>query len=189
LSRIPLVEPSALTPVQAEAYKNSPAGKLDLFRLLAHAQTIYPGFSQMTHAIFAQLTIPPNERELMVLAVLHLDRGAYEWAQHVQIAQGMGIPQVQIDAIAQGCFAASAFDERQRALLSFTRQVVKTIRIDEPVFAAVAAIYTPRQIVESIFAIGIYMTILRVSEAAELEIDAVMGATVLSDAVAKELAG
>ena len=186
MSRIPLVEPDALTPMQAEVYENSPAGKLDLFRLLAHAQTLYPGFSQLTQAIFTQLAIPPPERELMILAVLHLDRGAYEWAQHVQIALGMAITQVQIDAIAQDQFAAPVFDERQRALLAFTRQVVRTIRIDAPIFSAVAAFYTPRQMVESIFTIGIYMTILRVSEAAELDIDTVLGATVLNDALAKE---
>ena len=48
--------------------------------------------------------------------------------------------------------------------------------MDDAVFNPVAAFYDARQIVETIFVIGIYMMILRVSEVAELEIEAVHGA-------------
>lgn len=182
VSRIPLVEPEDLTPAQAEVYRGSPAGKLDLFRLLAHGKTVYPGFSLMTRAIFAELTVPPLEREIIVLAVLHLDRGAYEWAQHVQIAADMGIPAGKVEAIADDRFGDPVFDAREKALLVFTRQVVRQVRVDDLAFQAVAAFYDPRQIVETIYAIGSYMMILRISEVAELEIDAVLGASVVRHA-------
>lgn len=182
MSRIPLVEPDDLTPEQAEVYRNSPAGKLNLFRLLAHGKTVYPGFNRMTHAIFAELTVPPLEREIVVLAVLHLERGEYEWAQHVQVADDMGIAPEKVAAIAADRFGDAVFDLRERALLAFTRQVVKVVRVDDFVFEAVAAFYDPRQIVETLYTIGSYMMILRISEVAELEIDAVLGASVVRHA-------
>lgn len=67
------------------------------------------------------------------------------------------------------------FNDREKALLAFTRQVVKTVRVDDFVFNAVASFYRPRLIVELIHVIGLYMPFVRVSEAAELEIDAVLG--------------
>ena len=177
-SRIPLVEPGEMTPEQREIYEKSPAGKLNLSRLLAHAKTMTPGFRQMIQAMMTDITVPPLEREIMILAVLHLDRGEYEWAQHLQVADCMGISRQKVEAIARDRFGDAVFSEREKALLAFTRQVVKTIRVDDFVFRAVSAFYDPRQIVESIHVIGTYMLILRVSEVAELQIDAVHGADV-----------
>jgi alkylhydroperoxidase family enzyme len=182
MSRIPLVEPEHLTPEQAQVYRNSPSGKLSLFRLLAHGRTVYPGFSRMVQAIFTELEVPPLEREIVTLAVLHLERGAYEWAQHRQVAADMGIPEAKVAAIAADRFGDPVFSDREKALLAFTRQAVEAVRVDDFAFAAVAAFYSPRQIVETLYVIGTYMTILRISEVAELEIDAVLGASVVRHA-------
>ena len=178
VSRIPLVKPEDLTPEQAKTYHGSPNGKLNLFRLLAHAKTMGPGFTQMVQAMMTDLSVPPLERELVILAVLHLDRGEYEWAQHLQVAEAMGIPTAKVEAIAQDRFGDPVFTPDEHALLAFTRQVVKAVRVDDFVFNAVAQFYDARQMVETIFVIGTYMTILRVSEVAELEVDAVHGAEV-----------
>lgn len=186
--RIPLVKPEDLTPEQAANYARSPGGKMNLSLLVAHAKTLQPGYMAMAQAVFAKLAIPPLEREIIVLATLHLDRGEYEWAQHVQIARDMGIPQAKIDAIAEDRFGAAVFNEREKALLAFTREVVKAVRVDDYVFNAVAAFYSPRQIVETTYVIGFYMMTLRVSEVAELPVDAVHGAAVVRDAIAREKA-
>jgi alkylhydroperoxidase family enzyme len=185
MSRIPLVAPEELTPEQAEVWKSSPAGKLNLFRLLAHGKTVYPGFSRMTRAIFSELTLPPLEREVVILAVLRLERGEYEWAQHLQIAAAMGIAEPKVDALAAERFGDPIFDDREKALLAFTRQVVKAVRVDDFAFSAVAAFYDPRQIVEMLYVIGTYMMILRISEVAELEIDDILGASVLRHATSE----
>jgi alkylhydroperoxidase family enzyme len=182
MTRIPLVHPDDLTPEQAQIYRDNPAGKLDLFRLLAHGRTVYPGLSGMVQAIFTTLDMPPLEREIVTLAVLHLERGAYEWAQHLQVAASMGIPDEKVQAIAADRFGDNRFDDREKALLAFTRQVVEAVRVDDFAFAAVSAFYTPRQIVETLYVIGTYMMILRISEVAELEIDAVHGASVVRHA-------
>lgn len=175
MNRIPLVSVEDLTPEQRDTYDNKPGGKLKLNRLLAHAVTIQPGIGLAVQGMMTGIEVPPLERQICVLAVLHLDRGAYEWAQHLQVSKAMGIPDAKVEAIADDRFGDPIFDDRERALLAFTRQVVKTVRVDDFVFDAVAAFYSPRQIVELIHVIGIYMLFARVSEVAELEIDAVAG--------------
>ena len=175
MSRIPLVPVAELTPEQRDNYDNRPGGKLNLNRLLAHAVAIQPGISQAVRGMMTGTKIPPLERQVCILAVLHLDRGAYEWAQHFQVSKTMGIPDAKIEAIADDRFGDAVFDARERALLAFTLQVVKTVRVDDFVFDAVASFYSPRQIVELIHVIGLYMLFARVSEVAELEIDAIAG--------------
>lgn len=186
MNRIPLVAVEDLNAEQRDAYDNRPGGKLNLSRLLGHAVTMQPGISTAVQGMMSGIEVPPLERQICVLAVLHLDRGAYEWAQHMQVSKMMGIPDAKVEAIADDRFGDPVFDDREKALLAFTRQVVKTVRVDDFVFNAVAAFYSPRQIVELIHVIGLYMLFVRVSEVAELEIDAVMGGDFWKKANQKE---
>src|SRR3546814_14889736 len=87
MARIPLVEVDELTPAQRDAYDNKPGGKLNLSRLLAHAVSIQPGIGLAVQGMMTGIDVPPLERQICVLAVLHLDRGAYEWAQHMEIGR------------------------------------------------------------------------------------------------------
>jgi len=182
MNRIPLVAVDDLTPEQQQVYSGSASGKLNLFRLLAQARTMQPGIGLAIRAMMTDTDLPPLEREICILAVLHLDRGAYEWAQHLQVADSMGIASEKVAAIADDRLGDPLFTDRERALLAFTRQVVKSVRVDDYVFGAVNAFYAPRQIVELIHVIGLYMMILRVSEVAELEIDGVLGGQVWQEA-------
>jgi len=175
MNRIPLVSVEDLTPEQRDRYDNAPGGKLNLSRLLAHAVSMQPGIALAVQGMMSGIEVPPLERQICVLAVLHLDRGEYEWAQHLQVSKAMGIPDEKVVAIANDRFGDPIFSDRERALLAFTRQVVKTVRVDDFVFNAVASFYQPRQIVELIHVIGLYMLFVRVSEVAEIEIDAVLG--------------
>ena len=175
MNRIPLVAVEDLTPEQRDRYDNAPGGKLNLSRILCHAVSMQPGIGMAVQGMMTGIEVPPLERQICVLAVLHLDRGEYEWAQHLQVSKVIGIPHEKVAAIANDRFGDPIFNDREKALLAFTRQVVKTVRVDDFVFNAVAAFYSPRQIVELIHVIGLYMMFVRVSEVAELEIDAVLG--------------
>lgn len=176
VSRIPLLEPEDMTQEQRERYNSNPTYRTNLSRLFANAPTLAPVLTTFNTTMASQIEVPPLEREIVTLTTLHLDRGEYEWAQHLEVANFMGIPKAKVDAIANERFSDPVFTDRERALLAFTRQVVKTVRVDDCVFSAVAAFYSPRQIVETIFVITNYMMILRISEVAELEIDGVVGA-------------
>lgn len=175
MNRIPVARIEDLTPEQRERYDNAPGGKSNLGLLLAHAKGIQPGINLAVQGMMTDIEVPPLERQICVLAVLHLDRGAYEWAQHLEVSKAMGIAAEKVEAIADDRFGDPIFNDREKALLAFTRQVVKTVRVDDFVFNAVAAFYSPRQIVELIHVISLYMLFVRVSEVAELEIDVIIG--------------
>lgn len=175
MARILPLSVNELTPEQRDRYDNAPGGKTNLSLVLSHAKGIQPGINLAVRGMMTEIEIPPLERQICVLAVLHLDRGAYEWAQHMEVSKAMGIAPEKVAAIADDRFGDPVFNDREKALLAFTRQVVKTVRVDDFVFNAVAAFYSPRQIVELIHVIGLYMLFVRVSEVAELEIDVIVG--------------
>lgn len=114
----------------------------------------------------------------MILEVANIEGGGYEWRQHVPIALGVGVTQPQIDALERGDRAASVFNEAERALLAFGREVVENVRVPEVVFAGMRKHFSDQEIVEAIFTIGCYMMMARLTEATETDLDPVAGMTV-----------
>ena len=104
-----------------------------------------------------------------------LEGGAYEWRQHVPIALGVGVTQRQIDALERGSFDNDAFNAAERALLGFSREVTQNVRVPEPVFANMRKHFGEQEIVETIFAVGFYMMMARLTEATETDLDPAAG--------------
>lgn len=176
MARIPLREPEDMPPEQAAQYFASAHSQTNMARLMALAETMVPHLTAMNMAMATSITVPPREREIIALAVLHLERGEWEIVQHREVAEYMGIPKAMVAAIADERYSDPMFTDRERALLAFTRQVVRSVRVDDLIFNAVASFFDPRQIVETIFVIGNYMLLLRISEVVELPLEGAAGA-------------
>ncbi len=86
--------------------------------------------------------------------------------------------QRQIDCIDQGNYGDAAFNAAEQALLAFGREVIENVRVSEPVFAAMRKHFSEQEIVESILAIGFYMTMARLTEATEVDLDPAAGMAV-----------
>ena len=176
-ARVLLPGPDEMTPAQREAYEKDPLARTNLTRLFNLAPSMAPGLRDMNMGMATGITLPPEEREIVAYAVLNLERGEWELAQHREVVKMMGIAPAKVDAIVREHYGDPAFTDRERALLAFTRQVVKTVRVDDPTFAAVAAFYDRRQIVETLLVIGNYMMLARISEATELPVESSVGAS------------
>lgn len=175
--RIALKTPDEMAPDERAAYEADPAARINIGRLLSLAETLWPKMQETNIAMATQITVPPVEREVATLATIHLERGAYQITQHNEVAKMMGIALKKVEAIAAERYGDPVFTDRERAVLAFTRQVVRAVRVDDPTFAALAQYYDRRQIVELTFVIGNYMMLARMTEMAELEIDGTLGAT------------
>ncbi|HUR04360.1 MAG TPA: carboxymuconolactone decarboxylase family protein [Nonomuraea sp.] len=177
MARLSLIHPDHATGNAAAALAALPV-KLNIFRMLAHAESCVIPQIRLGTAILSSLELGHQLRELLILLVAQVEGGAYEWRQHVPIALGVGVPQAQIDAIEQLDLGSDAFDDAERALLAFGRQVIETVRVEESVFTAARGHFSERQIVEAILAIGFYMTMARLTEATETDLDPASGMTV-----------
>jgi alkylhydroperoxidase family enzyme len=176
---LPLIDPETATGEVGAALVAAPV-KLNIFRMMAHAETCMFPQMRLGGAILSLQALSHPARELLILLVARVEGGAYEWRQHVPIALGVGVPQAQIDAVERGDITGTVFDEAERALLAFGRQVIEDVRVEDAVFAEARRHFSEREIVEAILAIGFYMTMARLTEATETDLDPAAGMTVFN---------
>lgn len=176
-----------MPPAPPENYIDGQVEGRSMFsRVMMQAPTASRAFSHFVRAIFAELDLAPRDRELVTLCAIHLDGGTFEWAQHEHIAPNLlGIPVGMVEAIARDELDSPLFDARDQALLAFTRDVVRKVRVDDATYNALAAHFCDRHIVEILFTIGNYITLCRISEVLRIPPEPpTVGAAALNSALA-----
>jgi alkylhydroperoxidase family enzyme len=175
VARLPLIDPETTTGDIRTSFDRM-AVKLNIFRMMAHAQANMIPAMRLGNSILHRQKLSAVNRELLILQVAQLEGGAYEWRQHVPIALGVGVTQRQIDALERGAYDDDeAFDAAERALLAFGREVTENVRVPETVFAGMRQHFSDQEIVEAIVAIGFYMMMARLTEATETDLDPAAG--------------
>jgi 4-carboxymuconolactone decarboxylase len=153
---------------------------LNIFRMLAHAQTSLRPFLRFGGAILGRLELDPRLRELAILQVAARSEAEYEWVQHVAIGRQVGLRDEQIEAVKRGDIDSSpALSELERAVLLFAAEVVAGPTVSDSTFAAVSERLSPREIVELLLTIGNYLMLARVMTTLQLEIDEPAGGQAL----------
>jgi alkylhydroperoxidase family enzyme len=170
MARLPYPDASQLSDKAREALASVPP--LNIFRMIAHAETAVRPWLRFGGAILTRLQLDPQLRELAILQVAHQAEAEYEWVQHVAIARHVGVTDAQIDAIRNNATDDDpALGDQQRAILAFTGELIDRPRVSDPTFAAVNRWLTPREIVELMLTIGQYLMLARVMTTLELELD------------------
>ena len=72
---------------------------LNVQRMMANAQGIFPERSKLSNALFTQIKLDPKLREIAILRTAKDCRSTYEWTQHVPAAKHVGVSDEQIAAI------------------------------------------------------------------------------------------
>lgn len=181
MSRLPLVDPAQTTGDLHAAFARMPL-KLDVFRMLAHAENCAMPVLRLANAILHRQLLSDRHRELLILQVTHLEGGSYEWHQHVAIAQEVGVSDLEIRALMANRIESDAFGAAERALLAFGKSVIEDVRVDAVVFKGLQEQFSHREIIEAIVTIGFYMMMARLTEATETELDAAMGVAIYKSA-------
>lgn len=136
---------------------------LNIYRMLCHAPTFFPGWMDLGRAVLYEAELPAKLRELAILRVGHLCNSAYELHQHRKIALAVGITPEQVDAVGAEPHGP-LFDEVELAVLAATDQLVREVRIDDERFAALRSLIGDRQLMELVISVGFYMMVARVIE-------------------------
>jgi len=145
---------------------------LHVFQLLAHAETAYRPWLRFGGAVLADLAVDPLLRELVILQV-GLLAARYEWEQHVPIAKAAGATDEQLAALERGDL--DPFDAGQRATLVFTRAFVRDGEVTDDEYAALAAAFSEREIVEIALTAGHYLGLARLMTALRIDPDTPIG--------------
>jgi len=143
---------------------------LNVFRAMAHCPQVGYYFLRLGNSILFQGTVPSTLRELAILRVGHINQAKYEWTHHVPLALRMGVREEQIDAL-HDWENSGKFNEQERAVLQYTDEVTRNIRVKDGTFAALRGFLNEEGIVELTTTIGYYGMVCRILEALQIELE------------------
>jgi 4-carboxymuconolactone decarboxylase len=127
----------------------------NIFRTLAAHPKLLKKWLVFGNHILNKSTLPPRERELLILRVGWLCRAEYEWGQHVVIGKKAGLTDDEIDRIKEGP-DAPGWSEFDATLLRAVDDLRAQSFISDAVWDALAATYDTPQLLDLIFTVGQY---------------------------------
>ena len=100
-------------------------------------------------------TLPPRDRELLILRIGYLRGAEYEWGHHSRMGRQAGLTDEEIVWITQGPDALgwSSFD---RALMRAVDELNRDAEISDRTWEALAARYDRKQLMDVVFTVGQY---------------------------------
>jgi alkylhydroperoxidase family enzyme len=172
VSRLPPL-PQPLDPIMQEMFdkRRAMGGSLINLQLVTgHAPKFSQASSIMTFAIRFEAATPRRLLELAILRTAEIVGSDYEINQHRPLMKLCGYSEAQIAAL--GSWRGSTlFDAKQRAMLAYVEQVTHGGDVDDATFAALAAHFSPREIVEITYAVTRYYSTGLLTRALRIEIE------------------
>ena len=155
--------------VDAWAAGSSPVPNV-VATLLQHPKLAGPWLAYNNVLLWSP-TLTDRQRELLVLRVAHKANSAYEWMQHVKLAERFGITPADIDAIEHDR-TNDAWTTFERALVDATDQLVDAHCVNDETWAQLAQELDQRQLVELVFVVGTYTCLAMAFNSFGMQLDA-----------------
>jgi alkylhydroperoxidase family enzyme len=165
--RIAPVEPENFTPEQADLVGDWK--HLVFSRVIVNNPKMYRTFVPHIEAVIARTSLPPRERQVIVLRTLAICNDTYELAHHVRISQGAGVSEEEIAAFQSGTGdCLSAFD---RTLIAAADELERDQMIGDATWQALAARYSVEQLMEVVFVAGCYQTMAMLTKTFGMQLE------------------
>jgi 4-carboxymuconolactone decarboxylase len=130
---------------------------LNIFATLArHPKLVNSWFPFGAHVLY-QNTLPPRERELIILRVGWLSQSGYEWGQHVNIGRGEGLEEADFDRLREGP-NAEGWSAEDRSLLRATDELHGDAFVTDDTWASLEWL-SDEQKMDLVFTVGEYMLV------------------------------
>ncbi len=154
--RIPMRDLSTLAGEEADiAAKNRVGGRdLNLFRVMMNHPKLTRRWTVFAGHVLQKQSLPPRERELLILRIGWLNQSEYEWAQHVEIAGRSGVGADEIERVKQG--PGAGWSEYDAALLQAADDLFERCVVSDQAWAALSSRYSTEQMMDLVFTVGQY---------------------------------
>ena len=114
--------------------------------------------------------LPLRERELLILRTGYNCGSAYEWGQHVRIAEALGMSREEISRVAAGPDAPE-WSAGDRALLRAADELHADARIGDETWAALREVWDERALIEICVLVGQYHLVAFALNSLGVELD------------------
>jgi alkylhydroperoxidase family enzyme len=172
ISRLPPL-PQPLDPILQEMFAKRRAQGGDIINLqiaTGHAPQFARAASTMAFTIRFDAQTPRRLRELIIMRTAQIVGSAYEINQHIPLMKMCGFSEAQIAALPHWQ-ASNLFDDKERATLAYVEQMAHGGDVDDPTFASLQKLFTPREIVEITYTVGSYYANGLLTKALRIEVE------------------
>ncbi|MFI9510782.1 carboxymuconolactone decarboxylase family protein [Nocardia sp. NPDC052566] len=126
-----------------------------LFSTLGRTKGLFRGWLHYSGKLMPGGRLPRHESELVILRVAHLRDCAYETDHHIRLGKRAGVTSEILERLRTGP-SAPGWSDKHRALLGAVDQLVRTRDIDDDAWAALAAHYDERTLIEIVLLVNQY---------------------------------
>ena len=127
---------------------------LNIIKTLANHPELAEAWSPFAGYVVRGSTLPPRDREILILRTGYLCGAEYEWGHHSRIGREVGLSDQEIRDIAKGPNAGwSSFD---RALIRAADELHRSSYITDRTWAYLDARYDDKQLMDVVFTVGEY---------------------------------
>ena len=145
------------TPEQQALLASRP--DFNVYKTLAHDVDLYNRWSPLGRFVLDGSSLPPREREIVMLRMGWLCQSEYEWAQHARIAKAQaGLSNQDVHRIAEGP-AAAGWSDFERTLLRMVDELRYDTMISDATWNALRAKYSVQQVIEALYTAAQYQLV------------------------------
>ena len=128
---------------------------INITKTIAHHPALASAWGTFAGYIFGNSTLPPRDRELLILRIGYLCGAEYEWGQHSLMAREAGLSDEEIVRVTRGP-ADGGWSSFDSALLRAVDELHRDAYISDGIWAELDARYDTKQLMDVVFTVGEY---------------------------------
>jgi alkylhydroperoxidase family enzyme len=128
---------------------------LNILATLARHPKLLKRWNVFGNHVLFKSTLPPRDREILILRIGWLCRSGYEWGQHVAIGRRCGLTDRDFERIREGP-DAPGWDPFEAALLRAADELHRDSFLSDATWSLLASRYDTRQLMDVVFTVGQY---------------------------------
>jgi alkylhydroperoxidase family enzyme len=146
---------------------------LNIFTTVVRHPKLFKRWMVFGGHILSKSTLPPRERELLILRIGALCKSEYEFHQHTRIGLDAGLTQEDVERLLQPAAAwpAGAWSERDTVLLRATDELYSDQFISDETWQALLQSWNEKQLIDLLFTVGQYAMVSMVLNSLGVQIE------------------
>ncbi len=129
--------------------------QLNIFKTLMNHPDLAKRWMVFANHILGKSTLPPRERELLILRIGFLCQAGYEWGQHVEIARAAGMSDDEIRSCKTGA-ETPGLSAADKLLFQATDELHEDAFVSDATWTGLAQHFDQQQLMDIVFTVGQY---------------------------------
>jgi alkylhydroperoxidase family enzyme len=175
------------TPEQEKMLASRP--DYNIYKTLAQHPVLYAKWSPLGQYLLNGSTLPPRDREIVILRMGWLCQAPYEWSQHARIAQAdVKMTAAEVHRIAEGA-NAKGWTDFERVLISMVDEIRYDTKISDKTWNALRAKYSLEQTIDAMYTATQYQLVSMALNSLGVQLDPILADRIPTDVKTPRVAG